>query len=185
MYKKINDLYKRACSGDEFAKGELVEVFKPLIISSIKKYYFNGREFEDSLQEGYEVILKGIDKFDQSRGVKFPGYIQTILRFHYLEKLKKQHNILSLDHPIGEKENMTLLDTLEDPVDIEEDYIEKERRSWVYDSFSILTDRQRQVIVLFYIDNLSIKEIADTLGITYRTVVNTKVKAIEKLRKIL
>jgi len=151
----------------------------------MKRYYFNGREFEDLLQEGYEVILKGIDDFDPKRGVNFPGYIKTILKFHYLNKLKKQSYAISLDHPVGEEENMTLKDTLESEVNIEEDFIDKEVNHQLYDALDNLTDRQRQVILLFYVENLSVSQIADNLGIAYRTAINIKVQAIEKLRKTI
>lgn len=185
MYKRVNELYERASDGDEFAKSELVEEFRPLVLSSMKKYYFNNQEFDDLLQEGFEVIIKGIKNFDKDRGVKFPGYLQTMLRFHYLEKLKNNRRTLSLDMPVGENESMTLLDTLQSETNIEDEYIEDEEAMELYKSLDVLTQRQKEVILLFYVKRLKLSEIATKLGICYRTVINIKVQAIEKLRKNL
>ncbi|MBS4535798.1 sigma-70 family RNA polymerase sigma factor [Clostridium sp. D2Q-14] len=185
MYKKVNELYEKANGGDEFAKEELIEKFRPLILSSMKRYYFNNQEFEDLLQEGFEVIIKGIKDFDKKKGVKFPGYLKTILNFHYLNKLRNNKQMISLNMPIGEDESITLLDTLESEIDIEEEYIKDEETNELYNSLEVLTQRQKEIIILFYVERLKISEIAVKLGISYRTVINIKVQAIEKLRKTL
>lgn len=182
MYNKINNLYYKSRNGDIKAKEELLKSFKPLIISTMKKYYYTQSEFEDLIQEGYEVILKGIDDFDEKKGVKFPGYIKTILKYHYLKKLNNKKEKISLDMPIGE-DNLTLLDILKDDVDIEEDTIKKSTIQNMYKNISKLTDNQRRIIVAFYLEGYSIKEISKSLGVAYRTVVNTKKYALEKLKE--
>ena len=50
---------------------------------------------------------------------------------------------------------------------------------------SVLTERQREVVIYFYIEKFSIGKIANRLNISYRTVVNTKTKAIKKLQNEL
>ena len=49
-------------------------------------------------------------------------------------------------------------------------------------SINSLTKRQKQIIIEFYINQLSIGEIAEKLNISYRTVVNTKTNAINNLK---
>ncbi|NLC04430.1 MAG: sigma-70 family RNA polymerase sigma factor, partial [Tissierellia bacterium] len=51
------------------------------------------------------------------------------------------------------------------------------------DSLSVLGPRQRQVIWLFYVEEMSIGDIAHKLNISYRTVVNSKTKALKRLKK--
>ena len=60
--------------------------------------------------------------------------------------------------------------------------IEKEEKYLLLESLNSLTKRQKQVIVDYYINKLSIDEIAEKLGVSYRTVVNTKTTAIKKLK---
>lgn len=52
-------------------------------------------------------------------------------------------------------------------------------------ALDILTPRQRQVVNLFYGEDMSIGNIADKLGVAYRTVVNLKVRALDKMRKVI
>ena len=46
-----------------------------------------------------------------------------------------------------------------------------------------LTKRQRDVVQLFYLEKMKIEDIGILLGVSYRTVVNTKTRAMEKLRE--
>jgi len=45
-----------------------------------------------------------------------------------------------------------------------------------------LPPRQRQIIVLYYLENISIKEIGQKMAISKWTVVSAKKKALKKLR---
>ncbi len=57
-----------------------------------------------------------------------------------------------------------------------------EERTYLLEGLEHLTKRQRQVIVLFYIKGYSIDRIAHKLEVSYRTVVNTKTAALNKLK---
>ena len=127
------------------------------------------------------MILQCIRDYDPRKGVHFLGYIKTNLRYLYLDKHKIKHHI-SLNQPVGDSESeMVDLLVSEDmgPIDI---IIEDERNDWIRKSLNILTERQREVIICFYVYKMSIDDIAKKLGISYRTVVNTKTRAIEKLK---
>ncbi|WP_160197843.1 sigma-70 family RNA polymerase sigma factor [Senegalia massiliensis] len=185
MYGKIDDLVKKAKLGEKEAKMELLKSYKPLILAQIKRYYFEKEEIDDLISEGYEVILKGIDKFDFSKGVYFSGYINTILRYHYLDKLKSKKYVLSLDKKISSKDsNISLIDTLESETDIEKEYLYRELNDELIKNIEKLTIRQKQIIVMFYLRRVNINDISDRLGISYRTVINTKKNALEKLKKL-
>ena len=64
----------------------------PLIISSIRRYYNRIDQYDDLIQEGYEILLS--IKF-QSNKSAFLGYIKTMLKYHYLNK-HKERQFLSL-----------------------------------------------------------------------------------------
>lgn len=80
--EKIN-----ACKEDLTKANEILEDFKPLLLSLIHKYCFKG-DREDLLQEGREEILKSILDFDGR--VPFPGYLKSRLTFFYLNKMREQ-----------------------------------------------------------------------------------------------
>jgi RNA polymerase sporulation-specific sigma factor len=155
---------------------------KPLIINSIRRYYNNIQLYDDLIQEGYEIILEGVRNFDDTRGVYFLGYIKSLLKYHYLNKHREKY-VISLNTPIGENEE-ELMDILEsNEVDPLDNIIQTEEYKELRNSFSLLTERQRKVVVLFYSCRMPIGKIAEKLGISYRTVVNTKTAAIQKLKK--
>lgn len=179
MYKEIESLYKRAKKGDVKAKVDLLTRLTPLVISSIKRNYNNQREYEDLIQEGYEVILKAIEEYDQNRGVQLLGYIKAMLRYHYLNK-HRDKAILSLNKPLEEGEIMDLIVAEEEPIDT---VLKKEETMLLLKALNSLTPRQKKVIVDFYVKNIPIAEIAKNMGISYRTVVNTKISALRKLKR--
>ncbi|MCF6463958.1 hypothetical protein C3E89_11420 [Clostridium sp. Cult1] len=179
MYKEIEKLLLLSKKGDKKAKETLLLKLNPLIISSIRRYYNKIDQYDDLIQEGYEIILKAIENYNPNRGVKFLGYVKAMLRYGYLEK-HREKQILSLNEPLEEGEFIDLLEgSEEDPVDA---VIKKEEKYLLLESLNCLTERQKQVVVDYYINRLSIDEIANKLGISYRTVVNTKTQGIKKLK---
>ena len=71
-------------------------------------------------------------------------------------------------------------DTDKSPLD---KVLEKERNARLRKAMKVLTQRQRKVVIYYYMKNKSIKEISRILKISYRTVINTKTTALKKLRK--
>lgn len=180
----FQELVKNAKQGDKNAKREIIERLQPLIISSIKRYYYNKNEFEDLIQEGNVKILESIKSYDEETGVFFLGYVKTMLRYMYLDK-HKQKKHTSLNEKVGEG-NDEIIDLLvSDDEDILEDIALREEIEVLRQKLEHITERQRDVVVLFYIEKLPIGQIAEKLGVSYRTVVNTKGMALKNLRKLL
>lgn len=184
MYREIQRLLALSKQGDTDAKEELLSRLEPLIISSIRRYYYNPYVYEDLLQEGYEIALSTIEEYDPSKGSHFLGFIKLRLKYHYLNKHKEKSTI-SLNQTIGD-EGMELIELIKDekpgPLD---KILQKEGLMELKQAIDLLTPRQREVIIAFYIEGMSIGEIGEKLGIAYRTVVNTKSKAMEVLKKTI
>lgn len=178
----FDKLVEEAIKGNKEALEEIIDRLQPLIISSIRKYYNKGNEYEDLIQEGNLTILESLKDFDPSRGVHFLGYIKLNLKYLYLNKHKRKIH-LSLNEPVGngEVEAIDLLESkAKDAIDI---LLEDERSLELNMALERLTERQKEVVLLFYMENMSMEEIGKKLGISYRTVVNLKTKALENLRK--
>lgn len=178
----FQELVRQAKSGDKAAKEEIIKRLQPLLVSSIKRYYFNKNELEDLMQEGNLKILEAINSYDQERGVYFLGYIKTQLKYMYLDKHKqRRHTSLNEKAGNGKDEIVDLL--------IDEDQaaldamVSEEAIGEMRQALKKLTKRQREISILFYIEKLSMADIADKLGVSYRTVVNTKKTALDKLRQ--
>ena len=180
----FNELVERSKAGDEKALGEIVEKLQPLLISSIRRYYNKPKEYEDLMQDGNIKIIESINDFDKDKGVHFLGYVKMNIKHLYLDKHKQRFH-KSLDEKIGDGETEMLDLLVSDEIDFLERIIEGEDRLELKRALDVLTQRQRLVIDLFYGKNMSIGDIADDLGVAYRTVINTKTRALEKMRKVL
>lgn len=181
MYHEITRLYEDAKAGNVDSKEMLLNNLQPLIKSSIKKYYPNYREYEELVQEGNVVVLEAIDTYDPSKGTFFLGYVKTMLRYKYLNKYNERHHLsLNADTIDEEAELIDLLESREgDPAEILE---HKESISMLNKALTKLTERQRTIVICYYVENMPIQEIANKLNISYRTVVNTKTAALKKMR---
>lgn len=68
------ELIKKARNGDKDALNYLVEMNLPLVSSVSKKFLNRGYEYEDIYQIGSMGLIKAINNFDSSYGVKFSTY---------------------------------------------------------------------------------------------------------------
>ncbi|MTI70053.1 MAG: sigma-70 family RNA polymerase sigma factor [Firmicutes bacterium] len=185
MYSEINILYEKSLLGDNEALEELIKRLKPLVLSSIKRYYNKIYLYDDLIQEGYEVILNGIKDYDESKGTHLLGYLKMMLKYFYLNKSKYELDTISLNILIGEEDSLELIDTLKDSVIIDEEIIKNEEINKLFSIISKLSERQKYIIYEYYFNNISLKRISKDLNISYRTVVNIKVQGIKKLRKLI
>lgn len=176
-----------ALGDSEESKVKLLEMVDPLIKSSIKKYYYGGTDRDDLISEGKLKVLECLDSFDKSKGVYFLGYVKAQLRYLYLNLSKVKEFEVSLNSSLDLGDGrVELLDTLEDEdVDVEGDFVKKCEFESVKEALGILTDREAQVLKMYYFENIGMKDIAKDLGLAYRTVVNTKVNGVERLRTIV
>lgn len=166
------------------SREQLLVRLKPAILSAVKKYCNIPNQSDDLIQEGYEVIIRALGDFDTKRGVHFLGYVKAMLKFHYLNRSKSTKFFVSLNQPIDSADDdIELIDTIADRGPTQEDIlIRKERDSMIRTSLSSLTERQKKVVFFYYVEGISIEEISKKMGVSYRTVVNTKTAAIKKLK---
>lgn len=177
----FNELAEMAKMGDEKALAEVIERLQPLIKASVRRYYNKINEYDDLLQDGNIKILECIRDYDLGRGVYFLGYVKVQLKYLYLDKHKQKiHQSLNQTTVDGETEMIDLLESKDKG--ILETILEQEMNTELGKALDILTNRQREVVLLYYNERLSISDIGSKLGIRYRTVINTKVKALEKMR---
>ena len=71
---EVMELIKKSQNGDKFARDYLVEGNIKLILSVIKKFNNRGENLDDLFQVGSIGLLKAIDNFDFTHGVKFSTY---------------------------------------------------------------------------------------------------------------
>lgn len=74
------NLAKRKADGDDYAKERLIEANLRLVVSIAKRYTGRGMSFLDLVQEGNLGLIKGVEKFDYTKGYKLSTYATWWIR---------------------------------------------------------------------------------------------------------
>ena len=74
------ELAIRIGDNDQQAKQRLAEANLRLVVSIAKRYVGRGMQFLDLIQEGNLGLIKAVDKFDYTKGVKFSTYATWWIR---------------------------------------------------------------------------------------------------------
>lgn len=91
--KEMMELLRKAQKGDIEARERLVNCNLKLIFNLIQRFIHRGYELEDLFQIGTIGLIKAIDKFDFSYGVKFSTYAVPMI-------IGEIRRFLRDDHPI-------------------------------------------------------------------------------------
>lgn len=180
-YKSFNKNLSLARLGNGSAKVDLINMLEPLIISSIKKYCPLPKEYEDLHSDCVLVILWCLENFDGKRS--FLKYVKSYLKYYLLDTFKYLKNEPQRDsvNNLGED----LLNYIEDDFNLEESLIKKTDEQILNEAINSLAKRQREIIILYYYKDMSLKNISQKLKISKWTVVAAKKQALDKLKKKL
>jgi RNA polymerase sigma factor (sigma-70 family) len=77
---EADELARRARSGDDAAREELIRRLLPLVHSTARRYRTEGLEQADLLQEGIVGLLRALERFDPARGVPFAAFATWWIR---------------------------------------------------------------------------------------------------------
>ena len=91
--EEINELFKRVKNGDTKAREELVNGNLKLVLSILKKFSKHVDNMDDLFQIGCIGLLKAIDNFDLSYGVKFSTYCVPMIQGEVKRYLRDNNSI--------------------------------------------------------------------------------------------
>jgi len=183
--------------GDLLAKDILAERNLRLVAHIVKKFSYQGNDVDDLISIGTVGLIKGIDSFDISKGVRLATYVSRCIENEILMLIrnnKKSKGDVSLQDPIGTDKDgneISLIDVLSSYEDSIIDIVERKvQLKQIYNKINIgLNDREKTIIQMRYgllDDNpRTQKEIALILGISRSYVSRIEKSVLKKLNKDL
>lgn len=91
--EKMEDLFKKVKEGDLVARDMLVNGNLRLVLSILKKFNKKGENLDDLFQVGCIGLLKAIDNFDLSYGVKFSTYCVPMIEGEVRRYLRDNNTV--------------------------------------------------------------------------------------------
>lgn len=193
---KEEQMYLALCKeGNKDARSTLIERNQRLVAHIVKKYNVNDKDTDDLISIGTIGLIKAIDTFDMSKGIRLATYASRCIENELLMLLraeKKQSKEVYLYEPIGadkEGNEINLLDIIESvDIDIVEDLELRRNVKLLYNLVNkVLSDREKEIIVLRYglgeCREVTQREIAANLNISRSYVSRIEKKALRKLRE--
>lgn len=182
-------------NGDEEARNILIERNLRLVAHICKKYSTAKTDQDDLISIGTIGLIKGINSFEASKGVRLATYAARCIDneiLMYLRSAKKLNAEVYLEDPIGkDKDDNTV--TLQEVIENDERSIEDEvdlkfKIKKLYQKMKeVLKDREKSIVELrFGLNGKKPKtqhEIAEMMGISRSYVSRIETKAIGKLSK--
>lgn len=153
-------LSRRARAGDKAASRLLVNHNVAFVLSMCRRYAGKGCRLDDLVQEGMIGLLKAVEHFDADKGNRFSTYASWWIRAYVQKYLRDMRATVkptisqpgderralprdfSLDTPLGDDEDTTYLDRLEDYRPNQEDvYARREKSEQVQDALQRVKKR--------------------------------------------
>ena len=184
---------------------------KKIVLSYIKLVYYvihhskfiniNILDERDYLQYGIEGLSEAIDRFDPEYGTKFETYAIKRIRGKIIDELRKLqkkprvfnsandeiiYTNIPLSHMSDDEEGYSLEEIIPNDSILPDESLEKqEMKEFLIAAINNLPERDRQIISLYYYENLGYKEIAQVLNITVSRVSQVHTRIIESLKSKL
>lgn len=173
------ELLHRCKNGDKTAFQELISKYHPFVYKFLVKITENEHLADDLAQDVFIKVIRNIDKFDIYGKAKFSTYVITISKNSYIDYLRKEKRL----QQFNTVNDSSLLEAI--VPGFEEYVIDKLYGIGVIDHLENLTDEQKVVIKLKYIEGLTLKEIGEKLDLESKTVKSRIHNGITKLKKML
>ena len=168
-------LARKYQSGDREALKDLIRRFNPQLRSKIYYHTRNKYSVHDISQDCWYVIITKLEELKFQVG--FEAWALNIARNKSIDWIRHQQKERNRKSD-SEQENSS-------SDQVEENDLRDARINEIRKSMNLISDAQRIVLELFYVENLSIKEISIVLGISSGTVKSRLYTAREYLKKTI
>ncbi|MEH7181230.1 RNA polymerase sigma factor SigW [Neobacillus vireti] len=184
MEALIKKRIKQVIKGDQDAFAEIVEIYSNSIYQLGYRMLGNRHEAEDIAQEAFIRAYVNIKSFNQD--LKFSTWLFRIATNLCIDRIRKKKPDYYLDAEVSGTDGLTMYSQLSSDSPLPENELESlELQETVQKEILKLPDKYRSVIVLKYIEELSLNEISEILDMPLGTVKTRIHRGREALRQQL
>jgi len=189
LYSELSDekLCGLVASGDKIAEEALVHRYYSLVRACARPLFLVGGDGEDLIQEGMFGLLQAIREYRAGKDAQFRTFAETCIRNRLFSALRafsrEKHSPLnqsvSLDAPFFDSDSYTFGAFDLSNTDPELLVIEQDRVASLLESTCKQLSEFEAKILRYYLDGMTVKEIAETVGKTPKSVDN----AVQRVRR--
>jgi RNA polymerase sigma-70 factor (ECF subfamily) len=177
-------LARLARKGDQRAFAEIVDLYKDKLFHLAYRMMNNRQEAEDVVQESFLRVYKHLDRYDENQ--KFSTWIYRIATNLCIDRLRKRRPVYSLDAENADHEGLDGYAMLpNDDRTPESEMLLSETQQIIRDAMETLPAKYKSVMVLRYLQDLSLQEISEVLDMPVTTVKTRVHRGREFMRKKL
>ncbi len=175
---------KQVLKGDQNAFGEIVEIYKDKVFQLCFRMLGNRHEAEDIAQEAFLRAYVNIQSFNID--LKFSTWLYRIATNLCIDRIRKKKPDYFLDAEVAGTDGLTMYSQIAADTRLPEEDVESlELQETIQNEISKLPEKYRSVIVLKYIEELSLNEISEIMDLPLGTVKTRIHRGREALRKQL
>ncbi|MED1203885.1 RNA polymerase sigma factor SigW [Heyndrickxia acidicola] len=184
METLVTKRIKQVLKGDQNAFGEIVEIYKDKVFQICFRMLGNRHEAEDIAQEAFLRAYVNISSFNQDRN--FSTWLYRIATNLCIDRIRKKKPDYYLDAEVPGTEGLDMYSQIAASGISPESEVEgMELQEIVQKEISALPEKYRSVIILKYLEDLSLNEISEILDMPLGTVKTRIHRGREALRKQL
>ena len=178
------------------ALDKLTRACLKFVVSLANQYKGRGADIDDLVGEGNMALIKAAQKYEPGHGCRFASYAAPYIRRAMEQSIEQMSGLyriprstpLSMDAPLGGRDNVNLLSVVEDPSSPipGEDQEIADLHEQLTVCLPLLDDREKQVVTMIYglnTEKHTMAEIAELMGIKRERVRQIRDKAMRKVRK--
>ena len=186
------ELLKEAHAGNQKSREKAILNNVGLVVHQVNNNFKSAKyDKNDLISFGIIGLMKAIDTYDLTRNIEFSTYASKCINneiLMYLRRMEKHKNTCSLDdmRTFIDGKEFKLEDAISSEINIEKDYIDKEKYLRIREIVNELPEKNKKIIMLYFgfynNKRYTQLEIAQMLSTSQDNISRTITKILEKLR---
>ncbi len=176
--EQVKILIRGCKKGDRKCQRQLYEALYPKMLGVCMRYSRDTLEAEDLVQDGFIKVFDKIRSFNFKGSLE--GWVRRLIVNNTIDQIRKKRKML---FDFGDESNISNLKD-ENPEEVEEREILQLQADRIIELIQKLTPAYQTVFNLYVVEDMTHKQIAETLDISVGTSKSNYAKARRKLKEL-